>query len=153
MNTNEHAFRRTPTVSSDSPRDPDRNMYVRTWAPVGADAPELPGADQGPVGTAPSDDLRSLAQSWRLEANRYDDDKQVTPAAISRRHANQLEHAAAIRDATLVTLAEAARISGFSTRQLSRLVKCGRVPSLAGSGRPRVAIGDLPRKPGMARGR
>lgn len=95
--------------------------------------------------------LRSLAQRWRLDAVRYEEDRLSTTAAVLLRCADQLEGAVREREGTLVTLADGARLSGYSPRQLSRLVRRGRIPNYGSETRPKVAVGDLPRKPGLAR--
>ncbi len=54
-------------------------------------------------------------------------------------------------DHAIVSLTKAATISGYSTRQLSRLIHQRRIPNYGSQTRPKVAVGDLPRKAGMAR--
>lgn len=92
-----------------------------------------------------------LAQRWRLDAVRYQEDQLPTVAAVLLRCAEQLEGATREQESTLVSLSEGARLSGYSARQLSRLVHRGRIPNYGSERRPRVAMGDLPRKPGLAR--
>ena len=53
----------------------------------------------------------------------------------------------------LVFLHQAEEVSGYSSRQLSRLIKRGTIPNYGSRYRPKVAVGDLPRKAGMARSR
>jgi hypothetical protein len=51
-------------------------------------------------------------------------------------------------DDSILTLNEAARISGYSTAHLARLIRDGTIPNAGKARRPRVRCGDLPRKPG-----
>lgn len=95
--------------------------------------------------------LRSLVQRWRVDAVRYEEDRLPTVAAVLLRCADQLEGAVRAQEGTLVTLAEGGRVSGYSPRQLSRMVHRGRLPNYGSETRPKVAVGDLPRKPGLAR--
>ena len=55
-----------------------------------------------------------------------------------------------VREADLqhLTLAEAARESGYSADQLSRHIREGRLVNVGRKGAPRLRRGDLPRKPG-----
>lgn len=106
------------------------------------DRPGVPGAPRS---------VASLAQRWRLEAVRYEADRLPTVAAVLLRCADQLECAARESESALVTLTDGARLSGYSPRQLSRLVHRGRIPNYGSETRPKVAVGDLPRKPGLAR--
>ena len=95
--------------------------------------------------------IQSLAERWRLDAERYEADRLPTVAAVLMRCADQLESATREADSALVTLSEGARLSGYSQRQLSRLVRRGRIPNYGKETRPKVAVGDLPRKPRLAR--
>ncbi len=95
----------------------------------------------------------SLAQRWRLDAVRYEEDRLPTVAAVLLRCADQLDGVMREQESTLVSLSEGGRLSGYSPRQLSRLVRRGRIPNYGTETRPKVAVGDLPRKPGLARSR
>ena len=48
---------------------------------------------------------------------------------------------------TILTLAEAARRSGYSEEHLGRLVRDGKIPNAGRRGVPRIRAGDLPRRP------
>ena len=93
----------------------------------------------------------ALPSRWRLDAVRYEEDRLPTVAAVLLRCAEQLEGATREQESALVTLSEGGRLSGYSPRQLSRLMHHGRIPNYGTETRPKVAIGDLPRKPGLAR--
>jgi hypothetical protein len=56
-------------------------------------------------------------------------------------------------DHEIVPLRRAEEISGYSSRQLSRLIKQRVIPNFGSKFRPKMAVGDLPRKPCMARSR
>jgi len=95
----------------------------------------------------PSDPFASLLARWREEC-----------ALLRRRgaaaHAEVLESAAADLEATLtmaeteaVTLAEAARLSGYTADALGRMIRTGALRNLGRPHAPRVRVADLPRKP------
>src|ERR1700722_14243579 len=48
----------------------------------------------------------------------------------------------------IVPLSRAEKISGYSSRQLSRLIKQPMIPNFGSKFRPKVAVADLPRKAG-----
>lgn len=99
------------------------------------------------VARAPSDPLGSLLARWR-------EDCTVLRRRGATVHADVLEGAVADVEAALtlagseaVTLAEGARLSGYSADALGRLVRAGRIPNLGRPHAPRVRVADLPRKP------
>jgi hypothetical protein len=54
-------------------------------------------------------------------------------------------------ESDILTLAEAARYSGYSVDHLGRSLRRGSIENVGQLGRPRVRRGDLPRKPGALR--
>ena len=50
-------------------------------------------------------------------------------------------------DHAVLTLAEAAARSGYSTGHLGRLVRQGKIPNAGGLRSPRIRVGDLPMRP------
>jgi len=54
-------------------------------------------------------------------------------------------------ESDILTLAEAARYSGYSVDHLGRSLRSGSIENVGQRGRPRVRRGDLPRKPGALR--
>ena len=90
--------------------------------------------------------LLALAKAWRTRAEtirRYGGD---TQAVALEACAAELEEALRQRDDTTLTLAEAARESGYSADHLGRLVREGKIPNAGRPGVPRIALRDLPRK-------
>jgi hypothetical protein len=89
-----------------------------------------------------------LPATWR---ERSDELRPYAPAAAEAfaRAADELD--AAMREAadTPLTLAEAARESGYSERRIRELLAAGDVPMAPGGKkhRPRVRRADLPRRP------
>lgn len=47
----------------------------------------------------------------------------------------------------VLTLAEAAAESGYSTDHLGRLIRVGKIQNVGGPRRPRIRLADLPKKP------
>jgi len=91
--------------------------------------------------------LEQLAQEWRSEAERLRSRYSLDDLAkLCDTHAAELQEA--IREAASeeLTLAQAARESGYSERRLRELVAEEKVPNAGELGRPRIRRGDLPRK-------
>lgn len=61
--------------------------------------------------------------------------------------ARELDEALRVHGDTPLTLAEAARESGYSEDHLRHLVAEGKIPNAGQKGRPRIRRRDLPRKP------
>lgn len=84
---------------------------------------------------------------------RWRDDAAVLRRRGAEGHAALLDGCAAELDAALtagaaepVTLAEGARLSGYSVAHLRRLIAGGALRNVSANGRVRVRVGDLPRK-------
>lgn len=60
----------------------------------------------------------------------------------------ELEHANASVAAQALSLADAARESGYSVEHLSRMIRNGTIPNAGRKGKPLVRVGDLPKRPG-----
>lgn len=86
-----------------------------------------------------------LSALWREQADAYDRDGATAQAAVLRRVAAELEAAESPRE-HLVGYSEAAQLSGYSTSQLRRLVRAGRLRDHADTGPTRLAVSELPRK-------
>lgn len=89
--------------------------------------------------------MRDLVDRWRLLA---DGVREMAPhaAAAYERAARELTAALDARDADLLTLAQAARETGYSADHLARLVRERRLTNHGRHGAPRVRRGDLPVK-------
>lgn len=99
--------------------------------------------------------LSDLVTRWREEAERYERDGALVPAAsLLRRVAEEAE--AAVRDwrHQELTVAEAAEESGYSPKTLRRMVREGKIPDSrpeGSQGEITVRRRDLPRKPTVER--
>lgn len=63
----------------------------------------------------------------------------------------ELELAIRAEGATVLSLREAARASGYSADHLGRLVRAGVVPNVGRPNAPRIRLVDLPRKAGTGK--
>lgn len=89
----------------------------------------------------------ALPTHWREVAEtvaRYGAD---AVAATLRRCADELETALRSAAEPLLTLQQAAAVSGYSIDHLGRLVREGVVPNHGRKGSPRVRASELPRRP------
>jgi hypothetical protein len=97
---------------------------------------------------------RALIEQWRQDADRLREWGAIPQAEVLERAAGQLEAALHAEDEQLLTLDEAAEVSGYSTDHLGRLLRKGALANQGCKHRPRVRKGDLPGKPSSAvRGR
>lgn len=96
---------------------------------------------------------RELPGFWRAEVALLRRRGATEVAAALESCADDLE--AALRDeaGAVVSLAEAARISGYSADHLGRMIRASQLVNLGTRGRPLVRVADLPRKPGMVHDR
>lgn len=94
--------------------------------------------------------LLGLAASFRDEATHAEP---YNPGAAYawRRAADAIEQA--VREAAdeLLTLEQAAELSGYSAERLRHLIADGAIPQAGRKGAPRIRRGDVPRKAGKAR--
>ena len=86
-----------------------------------------------------------LVAQWREQASAYDRDGQPG-AKLLRRVADELEQMWSDWSTEPLTIAQAARESGFSKAHLRRLVAEGKLPDVAAEGETMVRRGDLPWK-------
>ena len=94
-----------------------------------------------------STELRSLADRWRVEAERFRQFAAHGQAAACEQLANELEAALAAWDLSPLTITEASEHSGYSADHLRRLVRKGRIPNAGQRNSPRILRSSLPRKP------
>lgn len=92
--------------------------------------------------------LTDLAGYWRAEASRLRQWGACAEAAILERVAEQLECAIRDESGDMLTLEEAARLTGYSVEHLGRLVRQGKLENVGRKHVPRVRPGDLVRKAG-----
>jgi len=86
-----------------------------------------------------------LPVRWREQARQL---SRFAPglAEVFQTVANELEEAAEAQAADLLTLQEAAQISGYSASHLGRLVREGVIPNHGRKGAPRLRRAELPRR-------
>ncbi len=93
--------------------------------------------------------LHVLIERWRQRRDLYlADAAMVSGEKIAEQVIRDLESALSAASDELVTLTEASVRCGFSADYLGRLVRSGRLSNHGRRNAPRVAVGDLPRKPG-----
>jgi len=86
---------------------------------------------------------RNLPPAWRTLAatlRPYAD----AAATAYERAADALDNALDAEQGALLTLREAARLSGYSADHLSRLLRQGTIPNAGRKGSPRIRRADLP---------
>lgn len=86
-----------------------------------------------------------LAAAWRRRAHELRPFSESAAVAFTRA-ADELEAVLSTATTALVNLSEASRLSGFSPDHLGRLVRVGRLRNYGSANRPRLRVGDLPRK-------
>jgi hypothetical protein len=74
----------------------------------------------------------------------------VAPEALLVQMEARLRAFINARDEQVLTLAEAARRTGYSAEHLARLIRQGKLPNAGVPNRPRIRAGDLPRRPDRA---
>ena len=85
---------------------------------------------------------------WRREQARFEElGALVDGAKLIGRILDDLETAQFSEESEELSLAEASRLSGYSTSHLSRLIRIGRLPNAGRPHSPRIRKADLPRKP------
>ena len=94
--------------------------------------------------------LAELCAHWRADAATLARRGCPDAARLLDSCADELAACLTAGQEDTLTLADAARESGYSVGHLRRLIAEGRLRDMAPTGRPRVRRGDLPRKPGYA---
>ena len=90
--------------------------------------------------------LEHLVQQWRHDATLLRQYKNLQQAEWLEDRASEVEAALIEQDTELVTLTEAAGISGFSADHLGRQVRRGILKNYGRPNAPKVRRADLPRK-------
>jgi len=88
--------------------------------------------------------LLELVSRWREEADLLRGYGAEEAAAAAERHAEQLVDAVTEAEGEVLTLAEAAAVSGYARRTLRQKVSEGEIPNVGKRNAPRVRRGDLP---------
>ena len=88
----------------------------------------------------------ALAFEWRSKATLFREHEEAGVAIAYERCASELEGALDQEADTVLTLQDAAEISGYSADHLGRLVREGKLPNAGREGAPRIRVRDLPRK-------
>ena len=99
------------------------------------------------VSRAPSEPLAGLLARWRAECDVLRRRGATTQAEALESAAADLEAALTMAGAETVTLAEAARLSGYTPDTLGRMVRAGSLRNVGRPHAPRLRVADLPRKP------
>lgn len=97
------------------------------------------------------DPVDDLVARWRDDADVLERHGREAQAALLRGYAEEVEDALRRRRAELLTVAEAADVSGYSEKHLRRLVRDGKLDAErpgGDGGRILLARGSLPRKAG-----
>src|SRR5687768_2885859 len=95
--------------------------------------------------------LSELAAAWRSRATELRCWAAAEGAACALEGAaRELESAIRCQENELLTLAQAARESGYSNEHLGRMVRTGKVPNAGQRHAPRVRRADLPKRPCQA---
>lgn len=93
--------------------------------------------------------VSALAATWRARATELRRWAAAEGAACALEcAADELEQALRRDSEEVLTLEEAARRSGYSSDHLGTLVRKGKLHNYGRRGRPLVAWGEVPRKPG-----
>jgi len=94
--------------------------------------------------------LADLVACWRADAEVLGRRGCLEAARLLGSCADELDQALVAGNDETLTLAEAARASGYTAAHLRHLIGQGKLRDRAETGPARVRRGDLPRKPGYA---
>ena len=93
-------------------------------------------------------ELQELARRWLTEAQTLERYSDRRGAEVCRLHAGELQGAISQHEREVLSLAQAAELSGYSVDHLRHLVSDGTIPNAGRPGSPGVRRSDLPMKPG-----
>jgi len=122
------------------------NTMDRPPAPAADHNRIRPGRWRGGARMATVSELPSRFRERAQFLRSYAPDAEAS-ATIWELAASEIESALLVDGAELLTLQEAAQISGYSADHLGRLVRSGRLPNHGRKHAPRVRRADLPMKP------
>jgi len=97
-----------------------------------------------------SESVARVLARWREECVILRQRGAALQADVLESAAADVETALTVAATENVTLAEAARLSGYSADALGRMVRAGTLRNLGRRGAPRVRVADLPRKAHVA---
>lgn len=100
----------------------------------------------GPVGCASHNELIDRWRAWREQFG--DVDARVSATRIIDHFIDDLQALEHARGETLLSLTEAATLSGYSREHLGRLVRDGPIPNAGRQGAPKIRRRDVPMKSG-----
>jgi hypothetical protein len=92
----------------------------------------------------------ALPGTWRDRAALFRQHGANAQATTLEAMASELESALVASEHEIVALRAAATESGYSSSQLRRMIREGKVPNSGAPGSPAIRRADLPRKPGRA---
>ncbi len=95
--------------------------------------------------------LQALSSRWRGEAEHQRELGAMGQACTLDWCASELERALQDEGDSILTLKEAAALSGLSADHLGRLVREGKIPNAGRENAPRIRRGDVPIKTGALR--
>lgn len=107
-------------------------------------ADRVPGAAGFAHAGAVATELLARWQSRQEEWQRFD--ASVKGAIVAAEIVEDLRRLAGVDTEVSLSLAEAARRSGYSADHLGRLVRQGKIPNAGRPNAPRIRLSDLPRK-------
>ncbi len=99
--------------------------------------------------TRPEGDVGALLSRWREEKARYQSVTALVRADyLIEMFLDDLNTLRFSKDVQMLTLTDAADISGYTRQYLSRLIRAGKLRNYGRPRAPRVRPDELPRKPG-----
>lgn len=99
--------------------------------------------------------LDELQQRWSIRREEFSRlGAQVDGAKVIDEFLTDLAETSRVEADQLLSIREAARLSGYSVEHLARSVRCGRIPNSGRKNKPLIRRNDLPQKPksSLARG-
>jgi hypothetical protein len=96
------------------------------------------------------DPFTALRAQWEADAETLRRRGATAQAEVLESVLADFDAAWTILQAEAVSLAEGARVSGYTADHLSRLMREGKLRNVGRPGAPRVRLTDLPRKPDVS---
>lgn len=105
-------------------------------------------AHSDPIAAPPTGPLAALVARWRTNAAVLRSYGARGHARLLERLAAELEAELSVESSSVVDLAGAVQLSGYSRGHLRRLVRSGQLRNVGSEDFPEFLVADLPRKPG-----